>query len=142
MEQLSSIDATFIQAENPALPMHISSVSIYDPSTAPGGKVRFKDIIQLYEDAIYEVPLLRRRLVEVPGNMDFPFWREDPDFDVEFHVRHIALPKPGDWRQFYIQLARLHSRQLDMQRPLWEVYVIEGLNDLDGCPSGACAIGH
>jgi WS/DGAT/MGAT family acyltransferase len=140
MEQLSSIDATFIQAENPALPMHISSVSIYDPSTAPGGKVRFKDIIQLYEDAIYEVPLLRRRLVEVPGNMDFPFWREDPDFDVEFHVRHIALPKPGDWRQFYIQLARLHSRQLDMQRPLWEVYVIEGLNDLDGIPSGSFAI--
>ncbi len=140
MEQLSSVDATFIQAENPALPMHISSVSIYDPSSAPGGKVRFKDVIQLYEEAIYEVPLLRRRLVEVPGNMDFPFWREDPDFDVEFHVRHIALPKPGDWRQFHIQLARIHSRQLDMQRPLWEVYVIEGLNDLDGIPPGSFAI--
>lgn len=140
MEQLSSIDASFIHAEHPGLPMHISALSIYDPSTAPGGKVRFKDILRLYEEAMYEVPLLRRRLVTVPGNMDFPFWREEPSLDVEFHVRHIALPKPGDWRQFYIQLARLHSRQLDVQRPLWEVYVIEGLNDLDGIPSGCFAI--
>ncbi len=127
-------------AEHPGLPMHISSVSIYDPSTAPSGRVRFKDILDLYEDAMSEVPLLRRRLVKIPGNMDFPLWREDPDVDVEFHVRHIALPKPGDWRQFHIQLARLHSRQLDMKRPLWEVYVIEGLNDLEGIPAGSFAI--
>ena len=65
MEQLSSLDASFIEAETPNLPMHISSVSIYDPSTAPQGKVRFKDIMQLYEDAIYEIPMLRQRLVEV-----------------------------------------------------------------------------
>ena len=140
MEQLSSIDASFIQAENPGLPMHISSVSIYDPSTATSGSVRFKDILYVYEQAMFEVPLLRRRLLEIPGNMDFPLWREDPDVDVEFHVRHIALPKPGDWRQFHIQLARLHSRQLDMKRPLWEVYVIEGLNDLEGIPPGSFAI--
>jgi WS/DGAT/MGAT family acyltransferase len=125
--------------------MHISSISIYDPSTAPqgkvgGGPVRFKDIMQLYEDAIYEVPLLRRRLVEVPGNMDFPYWIEDPDFDIEFHVRHIALPKPGDWRQFFIQVARIHSRPLDMKRPLWEIYVIEGLNHLEGIPAKSFAV--
>ena len=140
MEQLSSIDASFIQAESPNLPMHISTIAVYDPSTAPRGKVRFKDILDLFYDAIFEVPLLRRRLVEVPGNMDFPYWIEDPDFDIEFHVRHIALPQPGDWRQLYIQLARLHSRPLDMQRPLWEVYVIEGLNKLEGIPAGSFAI--
>jgi WS/DGAT/MGAT family acyltransferase len=140
VEQLSSIDAAFIEAETPNLPMHVSSVSVYDPSTAPQGVVRFKDIMALYEDAIYDVPMLRRRLVQVPGNMDFPYWIEDPDFDIEFHVRHIALPQPGDWRQLYIQLARLHSRGLDMQRPLWEIYVIEGLNNLDGIPAGSFAI--
>lgn len=140
MEQLSSIDASFIQAESPNLPMHISTVSVYDQGTSPRGPVRFKDIMKLFEEAIFEVPLLRRRLVEVPGNMDFPYWIEDPDFDIEFHVRHIALPQPGDWRQFYIQLARLHSRPLDMSRPLWEVYVIEGLDNLDGIPAGSFAI--
>ena len=140
MEQLSSIDTTFINNESPDTPMHISSISVYDPSTAPEGKVRFKEIIERYEDAIYETPMLRRRLVEVPGNIDFPYWIEDPSFDIEFHVRHIALPQPGDWRQFYIQVARLHSRGIDMQRPLWEVYVIEGLNNLEGIPAGSFAV--
>ena len=96
--------------------------------------------MQRFEDAIYDVPMLRRRLVEVPGNLDFPYWIEDPDFDVEFHVRHIALPKPGDWRQFFIQLARLHSRQLDFSRPLWEIYVIEGLDHLEGIAPGSFAV--
>jgi len=140
MLQLSSIDASFVEAETPNLPMHAASVSIYDPSTAPGGVVRFRDIMSLYEQAMYDIPMLRRRLLQVPGNMDFPYWVEDPDLDIEFHVRHIALPRPGDWRQFYIQLARLHSRRLDTNRPLWEIYVIEGLNDLDGIPSGSFAI--
>jgi WS/DGAT/MGAT family acyltransferase len=94
----------------------------------------------VFEDAIYEVPLMRRRLVEVPGNMDFPYWIEDPDFDIEFHVRHVALPQPGDWRQFYIQVARLHSRPLDMQRPLWEIYVVEGLNHLEGIPANSFGV--
>ncbi len=140
MEQLSSIDASFLQAETPNLPMHVSSVSIYDPSTAPQGLVRFKDILQMYERAVYDVPLFRRRLVQVPGNLDFPYWIEDPDFDIEFHVRHEALPQPADWRQFYIQLARIHSQALDLQRPLWEVYVIEGLNGLEGIPDGSFAV--
>lgn len=140
MEQLSSIDASFIQAESPGLPMHITTVGIYDPSTAPGGTVRFRDIMECYERAIYEVPLLRRRLVQVPGNLDFPYWIEDPDFDIEFHVRHMALPQPGDWRQFFIQVARMNSRVLDLQRPLWEVYVLEGLNALEGIPSGSFAV--
>ncbi len=125
--------------------MHISSISIYDPSTAledsaADTPMRFKEIMYRFEQAIYEVPMLRRRLVEVPANMDFPYWIEDPNFDIEFHVRHIALPEPGDWRQFFIQLARLHARQLDMDRPLWEIYVIEGLDHLDGIPPGSFAV--
>ena len=140
MIQLSNIDNAFVLAEKPHLPMHVSSVSIYDPSTVPKGTVRFKDLMRMYQEAIHEIPMLRRRLVHVPGDLDLPYWIEDPSMDIEFHVRHMALPKPGDWRQFYIQLSRLHSRGLDLTRPLWEVYIIEGLNNLDGINPGSFAV--
>ncbi len=140
MQQLSAMDAAFVHGETLALPMHFSSVAIYDQSSAPGGKVRFKDILEVFQDAMHQVPLFRRRLVEVPLTLDQPYWIEDPHFDIEFHVRHVALPAPGDWRQFYIQLARLHSRPIDRSRPLWEAIVIEGLNNLEGIPEGSFAI--
>jgi diacylglycerol O-acyltransferase / wax synthase len=76
----------------------------------------------------------------VPMNLDHPYWVEDKDFDLEFHVRHIALPEPGDWRQLCIQVARLHSRMLDLSRPLWETYVIEGLDNVEGVPPGSFAL--
>ena len=69
-----------------------------------------------------------------------PYWVDDPDFDLEYHVRHIALPQPGDWRQLCIQVARIHGRQLDLRRPPWEMTVIEGLNAIPGVPKGSFAI--
>ncbi len=140
MEQLSGIDSAFFYAEDPNLPMHIATVTLYDPSTSPSGTVRLRDIMNLFERAVYNVPLFRQRLVEVPLGLDQPYWIDDPDFDIEYHIRHIALPEPGDWRQFYIQVARINSRALDRSRPLWEVYVIEGLNDLEGVPAGSFAV--
>ena len=70
---------------------------------------------------------MRRRLVEVPFGLDHPYWIEDPDFDLDFHVRHMGLPPPGDQRQLAEQVARIVARPLDRSRPLWELYVIEGL---------------
>ena len=140
MEQLSSTDSAFIYAEDRKLPMHVTTATIYDPSTAPQGKVRLKEIMNLFERAVYNVPMFRQRLVEVPLGLDQPYWVEDPDFDIEYHVRHVALPKPGDWRQFYIQVARMTTRPLDRSRPLWEVYVVEGLNNLEGVPAGSFAV--
>ncbi len=140
MEQLSGLDGMFLRTELPGLPMTISPLTIYDPSSAPDGIVRFKDILKVFEDGIYTTSLFRRRLVEVPFNLDHPYWIEDPDFDIEFHVRHIALPKPGDWRQLYIMVARLQSRPIDRNRPLWEAYVIEGLDNVEGVPKGSFAI--
>lgn len=137
MEQLNGLDDLFLRAELPGLPMTIASMSIYDPSTASHGTVRFKDILQVFENGLPDASVFRRRLVEVPWRLDHPYWIEDPDFDVEYHVRHIALPKPGDWRQLFIQLARLISRPLDRSRPLWEAYVIGGLNHLEGIPAGS-----
>jgi hypothetical protein len=78
------------------------------------------------ERRVHEGRMFRQRLVRVPFDFDHPSWIEDADFDLEFHVRHIALPAPGDWRQLCIEAARLISRPLDLSRPLWELYVIEG----------------
>ena len=140
MQQLSAMDASFVYLETPHTPMHIGSVAIYDPSTAPGGFVRFKDILAFIAARLRGARSFRQRLVRVPFDLDHPYWIEDPEFDLEFHVRHIALPKPGDWRQLCIQAARLHSRPMDLTKPLWEFTVIEGLDNIPGLPPGCFAL--
>ena len=140
MKQLGILDSAFINLEQTNTPQHVGGLGIYDPSTAPGGFVRFKDVISGFERRLAKQPLFRTRLVEVPGGLDRPYWVKDANFDVEFHLRHIALPEPGDWRQLCIQIARLHSRPLDMSRPLWEAYIIEGLDNIPNLPKGCFAI--
>jgi WS/DGAT/MGAT family acyltransferase len=140
MQQLSGMDAAFIYLETANQPMHIGSLAIYDQSTAPGGRVGFKDILQYFQDRLHKARCLRQRLTRVPLSLDPPYWIEDPDFDLEFHIRHIALPHPGDWRQLCIQAARLHARPLDMNKPLWEFTVIEGLDNVPGVPKGSFAL--
>jgi len=140
MKQLGILDSAFVNLEQTNTPQHIGGIGIYDPSTAPGGFVRFKDVIASFERKLGNLPLFRTRLVEVPGGLDRPYWIKDANFDVEFHLRHIALPEPGDWRQLCIQTARLHSRPLDMSRPLWEAYIIEGLDNIPNLPKGCFAV--
>ncbi len=139
MEQLQGMDASFVSLERPNAPMHIGSILIYDPSTAPGGFVRFKDILGFYSDRMQLSKTMRQRLVTVPLSIDYPYWIEDDDFDLEYHVRHIALPAPGDWRQLCIQAARIFARPLDLTRPPWEFTVIEGLDNIPGIPKGSFA---
>ncbi len=140
MEQLSGQDASFLYFETPKTPMHIGSIMIYDQSTAPGGKQSFKDILRAIERRLHLAKSFRQKVANVPFNLDHPYWIEDRDFDLEFHVRHIRLPEPGDWRQLCIQTARLHSRILDLTKPLWEFTVIEGLDGIPGLPKGSYAI--
>ncbi|MDH4047421.1 MAG: wax ester/triacylglycerol synthase family O-acyltransferase [Gammaproteobacteria bacterium] len=140
MQQLSGLDASFIYMETGSTPMHIGSLAIYDQSTAPGGHVTFKEILRFFEQRLHKARAFRQRMVRVPLSLDHPYWIEDPDFDLEFHVRHIALPKPGDWRQLCIQAARLHARPLDLRKPLWEAYVIEGLDNVHNVPKGSFAL--
>ena len=140
MKQLGILDSAFVNLEQTNTPQHVGGIGIYDPSTAPGGFVRFKDVIASFERRLGNLPLFRTRLVEVPGGLDRPYWIKDANFDVEFHLRHIALPEPGDWRQLCIQTARLHSRPLDMSRPLWEAYIIEGLDNIPNLPKGCFAV--
>lgn len=140
MQQLSGQDASFVYLETAATPMHIGSVAIYDPSSAPGGFVRFKDILKFIDSRLQGARSFRQKLVRVPFDLDHPYWIEDGDFDLEYHVRHIALPQPGDWRQLCIQTARLHARPLDLNKPLWEFWIIEGLNNIPGIPKGSFAM--
>jgi diacylglycerol O-acyltransferase len=139
MHQLTGMDASFLYMETPNSPMHISGLAIYDPSTAPGGKVRFKEVIENYSQRLRVIPAMTRTLVEVPLKLDHPYWVSDGNYDPEFHIRHIALPKPGDWRQLCILISRLHARPLDRNHPLWEVYIIEGLDNVEGIPKGSFA---
>jgi WS/DGAT/MGAT family acyltransferase len=113
---------------------------IYDPSTAPDGKVTFKGILEELGARLHLSDVFRRRLIELPGGLGRPYWVDDPRFDLEYHVRHIGLPQPGDWRQLCIQIARLHARQIDLRRPPWEITVIEGLNSVPGVPKGSFAM--
>ena len=129
-----------LRAETPETPLQIQMLLIYDPSTAPGGKVTFKGILEELDARLHLADVFRRRLTELPGGFDRPYWVDDPSFDLEYHVRHIGLPQPGDWRQLCIQVARLHARQIDLRRPPWEITVIEGLNSIPGVPKGSFAM--
>ena len=140
MRQLQGMDASFVAMETRNSPMHIGSILIYDPSTAPGGFVRFKDILRFFESRLGLSKTVRQRMVRVPFDLDYPYWIEDPDFDLEYHVRHLALPKPGDWRQLCIQAARIFARPLDLTRPPWEFTVIEGLDNIPGIAPGSYAM--
>ncbi len=140
MQQLSGQDASFLYFETPTTPMHIGGIMIYDPSTVKGGKQGFKDILRAIESRLHLARSFREKVVNVPFNLDHPWWVEDRHFDLEYHVRHIRLPEPGDWRQLCIQVARLHSRPLDLTRPLWEFTVVEGLDAIPGLPGGSYAI--
>ena len=140
MRQLNWTDAAMVRFESPTAPMHVNPIMIYDQSTAPGGRVTFEDILAAIESRLHLAPAFRQRLAHAPGGLIAPFWVEDDAFDLEYHVRHIALPKPGDWRQFCIQVARLHARPLDLSRPPWELTVIEGLDHVDGLPKGCFAL--
>ncbi|MCP4038129.1 MAG: wax ester/triacylglycerol synthase family O-acyltransferase [bacterium] len=140
MQQLSGMDAAFLYFENKNAPTHITSLAIYDQSSAPGGRVTFKGILANMQARLHLARCFRQKVVRFPFDLDHPYWVEDPEFDIEFHVRHIALPHPGDWRQLCIQAARIHSRPLDLSKPLWEMYVVEGLDKVDGVPKGSFAV--
>ena len=140
MRQLSGREAGVLGADTPRANANISLLHIFDQATAVGGVVRFKSILAHIERRLHRLPLLRQRLQRVPLGLDLPYWVDDAQFDLEYHVRHIALPKPGDWRQCCIQVARIHARALDLGRPPWEAYVIEGLDSFLDLAPGSFAL--
>lgn len=140
MYQVDGEDANFLFLEQTESPTHISLVYIYDQSSLEGDPVRFTRIREHIGNRLSLAPVFRQKIRRTPADIDYPYWVDDAQFDLDFHVRHLALPKPGDWRQFCIQISRLHSRPLDLSRSLWELYVIEGLDNVEGLPAGCFAV--
>ena len=128
MRQLTSLDAQFLALETPRQYGHTSGLAVLDPSTAPGGSLDLADVERLIVERLPLLPPFRWRLAEVPFGLDYPYWIDDPDFDIDFHVRELALPAPGSMTQLADQVARIFSRPLDRTRPLWELYLVQGLD--------------
>ncbi len=127
MKQLSGIDASFLNMETSSTFGHVASMTIYDDEEVPGA-ANAEAAKQMILERLDQLAPFRRRLVEVPLGLDLPYWIEDPDFDIDFHVRSHAVPSPGTPEQLAEVVSRIHARPLDRSRPLWELYVIEGVD--------------
>jgi WS/DGAT/MGAT family acyltransferase len=122
VERLTRLDASFLYLEEPDTPMHVGGVLILE---APPGGV--DALAALVEARLPLVPRYRQRVAEVPGHLANPVWVDDPEFDIAYHVRRNGLPRPGTEAQLLDLVSRLASRPLDRTRPLWEMYLVEGL---------------
>ena len=127
MKQLSGLDASFLYMETPTTFGHVSGLAIYERPTPDFDP--FELVYRRFEGMIGRLEPMRRRLVSVPLQLDHPYWIDDPDFDLDYHVRHLGLAPPGAADQLAEQVARIVGRHMDRSRPLWECYVIEGLAD-------------
>jgi diacylglycerol O-acyltransferase / wax synthase len=127
VRQLTSLDAQFLALETARQSGHVAGLAILDPSTRPSGELTLADVHELMATRLSLLPPLRWRLVDVPLGLDYPYWIDDPDFDLEYHVRELALHSPGTDAKLAEQVARIVARPLDRARPLWELYLIWGL---------------
>ena len=123
-DRLSSLDTSFLHLEEAATPMHVGSVMVFD---APAGGFDYENLVTLISERIAHVPRYRQRIKQVPGGLANPVWVDDRHFDMSYHVRRSALPRPGSDEQLEELVARIQPRPLDRSRPLWEVYLVEGL---------------
>jgi WS/DGAT/MGAT family acyltransferase len=126
-ERLSALDVSFLYLETPTTPMHVGSVATFRPPADQ--PFDYDALCALVSRRIGLVPRYRQKIRWVPGHLANPVWVDDDDFDITYHVRRSALPKPGDDDQLRQLVGRLQSRQLDRKRPLWEIYLVEGLAD-------------
>ncbi|NMM22599.1 MAG: wax ester/triacylglycerol synthase family O-acyltransferase [Phycicoccus sp.] len=123
-DRLTSLDASFLYLEESTTPMHVGSVMVFQP---PDQGFDYDRLVTLITNRIAFVPRYRQRIREVPGRLANPVWVDDVDFDITYHVRRSALPRPGSDDQLQEFVARVQPKRLDRGRPLWEVYLVEGL---------------
>jgi len=128
MKQLSGVDTSFLNMETATQFGHVASLIVLDPSTSETGDI-YGDVRRMFDERLHLLEIYRRKLVSDPLRLTNPYWVDDPDMDLEFHLREIALPAPGHERQLAEQVCRIIARPLDRTRPLWEWYVISGLAD-------------
>ena len=126
MKHLSGLDATFLHLETPEMPMHVGSLNVLDLPKGYKGDF-YEDAKQFMASRIHLADVFTRKLALMPFDMTNPVWVADDDIDLDYHVRHITLPRPGTNRQLQQYVARLHSTLLDRSRPMWEFFIIDGL---------------
>ena len=134
LESISGMDATFLYTETDTSPMHIGSLAMIE------GSLKFETFKKIIHSRLHTMPKFRKRLVYVPLSIDYPYWVDDPNFDIDLHINHIALPKPGDWKQLRAVASSILSEPLDQSRPLWSFTFIEGLDNVKEVPAGSVAI--
>jgi diacylglycerol O-acyltransferase len=129
-DRLSALDVSFLYLETDTTPMHVGGVAIFDPQVGEGGEpFDYDALCDLVSARISLVPRYRQKVRTIPGRLANPVWVDDEQFDISYHVRRSALPKPGSPDQLRALVARVQSRRLDRERPLWEIYLVEGLAD-------------
>src|SRR6059058_5947181 len=129
MRQLTGLDAQFLALETPRQSGHVGGLAVLDPTTRPNGRLELADIHNMIAERLPLLPPFRWRLKPVPFGLDYPYWIDDSDFDLEYHVRELALAPPPTDEKLAEQVARIFARPLDRARPLWEAYLIHGLQD-------------
>ena len=133
IEAISGLDATFLYGESPTQHMHVGSVAVIE------GSLKFETFKKIIHSRLHLIPKLRKRLVMVPFSIDYPYWVDDPEFDIDLHIHRVALPAPGGWKELREIASRLFSLPLDRNRPLWQFTFVEGLNSIPQVPKGSVA---
>ena len=139
MERLSAFDASLLYSESSSVPLHVCSIAELDPSTIPGG-YSFERIREHLASRLQALPELRAKLANTQLNLDHPVWVEDDDLDLTYHLRRSAIPAPGGRNELVEVCGRIASTPLDRSKPLWEMWVIEGLGATDPVDGGAVAL--
>ncbi|MFT5168731.1 MAG: diacylglycerol O-acyltransferase [Saprospiraceae bacterium] len=134
VKAISGVDATFLYIETPTSPMHIGSVAIIE------GSLDFEIFRSTIRSRLHMIPKLRQRLMYVPFSIDYPYWVDDPHFDIDMHIQHISLPKPGNWKTLRKIASQIFSEPLDQSRPLWSFTFVEGLDNIPQVPKGSIAV--
>ncbi|WP_326548071.1 wax ester/triacylglycerol synthase family O-acyltransferase [Mycolicibacterium sp. ND9-15] len=139
MERLSAFDASMLYSESSSVPLHVCSIACLDTSTIPGG-YSFERVRDQLASRLKALPELRAKLANSPLNLDHPVWVEDDDPDLSYHLRRSALPAPGGRAELVEMCGRIASSPLDRSKPLWEMWVIEGIAETNPHDAGDIAL--
>ncbi len=134
MQPLSGLDSSFLYLEDAHQPMHVGSVLVFE------GSMNFESFRETMASRVHLVTRLKQRLAMVPFGLGKPYWVEDPAFNLDMHLQHVALPSPGSWKELRGLAARIFSVPLDRTRPLWEMTLVEGLDQIPQVPPGSVAL--
>ncbi len=139
-KQLGPQDAQFVYSQTPTNLTHVMAVSVYAPRRSRKAADPHAALVKLVRERLHVSPVFRRKLLRAPLDMDHPYWVEDAHFDLEAHITHSRVPRPGGWPELTTEISRYFSRPMDMNRPLWDIHVLEGLDSVVDCAPGSFAV--